>query len=159
MDFILAVQVLVDAEVDFVIIGGWSAILQGSMYTTNDLDLCYSRQPDNLRKLCQALQPFHPRLRDLPDGLPFLWDAVTLSNGTVFTLATDLGIIDLLAEVSGLGGFSEVRAASVLVQAFDRTVWVLDLPGLIAAKKAAGREKDLRILPELEGLLEAREAE
>jgi hypothetical protein len=31
------------------------------------------------------------------------------------------------------------------------------LPALIRAKRAAGRPKDLQVLPELEGLLEAEE--
>lgn len=56
-----------------------------------------------------------------------------------------------------MGDFAQVKAASVLVEAFGRKVWTLDLPGLIKAKKAAGHDKDLRILPELESLLEARE--
>jgi hypothetical protein len=159
MSSLTAVQALVDAGVDFVIVGGWSAILHGSSYDTIDLDVCFSRNPDNLKRLAVALWPFHPRLRDLPADLPFVWDHSTLRNGTIFTLSTDLGAIDLLAEVSGLGGFDEVKAGSVLVQAFDRNVWTLDLPSLIRAKRAAGREKDLRILPELESLLEAEEPE
>ena len=159
MNLVKAVQVLVDGGVDFVIIGGWSAILHGSAYVTNDLDLCYSRLPGNLRKLAQALAPFHPRPRDLSKDLPFVWDEATLRHGTVFTLSTDLGGIDLLAEVSGLGVFEDVKAHSVLLQAFDRSVWTLDLPSLIRAKRAAGREKDLLILPELESLLEAEEPE
>jgi hypothetical protein len=159
MNFVTAVQTLVDAEVDFVIIGGWSAILHGSSHTTNDLDLCFSRHAANLKRLAQALAPFHPRLRDLPADLPFVWDEVTLRNGTVFTLSTDLGMIDLLAEVSGVGGFDEVKSHSELIQAFDRSVWTLDLPSLIRAKRAAGRDKDLRVLPELESLLDAQEPE
>jgi hypothetical protein len=35
MNYIRAVQALVDGEVDFVIIGGWSAVLHGSAYQTN----------------------------------------------------------------------------------------------------------------------------
>jgi len=152
-----AVQVLSDGGVEFVIIGGWSAILHGSAQITNDLDICFSRKPENLGRLAEVLAPYHPRLRDLPQGLPFIWDASTLRNGTVFTLNTDLGIIDLLAEVSGLGTFEEVKAGSVLVEAFGRRVLALDLGSLIKAKRAAGREKDLRALPELEALLEAEE--
>jgi hypothetical protein len=45
------------------------------------------------------------------------------------------------------------------VQAFDREIWTLDLPALIRTKRAAGRAKDLQVLPELEGLLEAGEPE
>ena len=73
----------------------------------------------------------------------------------MFTLTTDLGIIGLLAEVAGIGAYAEVHTASVAVDAFDRRLRALDLRALIAAKKAASRKKDLLILPELEGLLEA----
>jgi len=45
----------------------------------------------------------------------------------------------------------------LLVNAFDRQVRTLDLRSLIAAKRAAGRDKDLLALPELESLLEAQE--
>jgi hypothetical protein len=152
-----AVQVLVDADVEFVIIGGWSAIINGSRFMTDDLDICYSRKPENLRRLAQALAPYHPRLRGLPEGLPFIWDESTLRNGAVFTLVTDLGDIDLLGEVNGLGSFDEVRAGSYVTEAFGRTVRTLDLKSLIQAKRAAGRNKDLTVIPELESLLEAEE--
>ena len=72
MNFITAVHALVDAGVDFAIIGGWSAILHGSSNVTNDLDVCFSRQPENLKRLAGALAPFHPRLRDLPGDLSFV---------------------------------------------------------------------------------------
>ena len=157
MNLELAVQALSDAGVDFIIIGGWSAILHGSARVTNDLDVFFSRKPDNLRRLAQALAPYHPRPRDLPRDLPFLWDAKTLGANTILTLTTDLGIIDLLAEVSGLGSFDEVKAASVSAPAFGREVRTLDLKSLIQSKRAAGRGKDLDVLPELESLLEGEE--
>ena len=159
MNFIAAVQALVDGGADFVIIGGWSAILHGSSSVTNDLDICYSRSPNNLPRVVAALTLFHPRLRDLPQNLPFVWDQATLRNTAILTLSTDLGAVDLLTEVTGLGGFEEVKANSILVQAFDREVWTLNLPALIRAKRAAGRAKDLQVLPELEGLLESGEPE
>jgi predicted nucleotidyltransferase len=152
-----AVQALVDAGVQFVIIGGWSAILNGSAYITNDLDICFARNSENLRRIAQALAPHHPRLRDLPAGLPFVWDQATLRHGTVFTLDTDLGKIDLLAEVAGLGTYEEMTAGSIATEAFGRQVQILNLKSLIKAKRAAGRDKDLVILPELESLLEAQE--
>jgi hypothetical protein len=155
MNFVLAVQILCDAGVEFAIIGGWSAILHGSAYVANDLDLCCSRAASNLKRLADALAAFHPRPSGFPPELPFIWDERTLQGGTVFTLDTDLGRIDLPAEVAGVGDWGQLRKCCVLVPAFDREVWTLDLPGLIRAKRAAGRPKDLLILPELESLLEA----
>jgi hypothetical protein len=153
--FDLAIQALCDAGVEFVLIGGWAAILNGSVRTTRDLDICYARTGENHRRLAAALAPYRPRPREFPADLPFVWDAVTLNSAAVFTLTTTLGAIDLLAEVSGLGTFEKVKAVSKLVHAFDRQIWTLDLPALIAAKRAAGRPKDLQALPELESLLEA----
>jgi hypothetical protein len=159
IDFIEAVRVLKDAAVDFVVIGGWSAILHGVNYTTNDLDICYSRERANLKRLAAALAPFHPRLRDLPPELPFIWDETTLRNATVLTLNTDLGAIDLLAEVSGVGAYEDAVAHSIVVDAFGPEVRTLDLPAIIRAKRASARSKDLALVVELEALLESTDEE
>ncbi|MEP7366658.1 MAG: hypothetical protein ABI972_25660 [Acidobacteriota bacterium] len=159
MNFAVVVQRLCDVDVDFVVIGGWAAIFHGSAHVTNDLDICYARDSANLKKLAVCLAPYHPRPRGLAEGLPFVWDETTLANGTIFTLATDVGIIDLLAEVAGIGGYNDVLASSIEVEAFGRRIRALTLKSLIRAKKAAGRPKDLLQLPELEGLMEVREDE
>lgn len=61
------VQRLLDAlsaaGVDFVIVGGVALTLRGSSRLTVDLDLCYARDRQNLRRLAAALAPYHPRLR------------------------------------------------------------------------------------------------
>jgi hypothetical protein len=145
--------------VEFVVIGGLSASFQGSARVTYDLDICYSRSRSNLRRLAAALAPFRPRPRGFPADLPFLWDERTLQNETVFTLETDLGAIDLLAEVAGVGAYAQAKASSVMVDVFDRRVATLNLAALIRSKRAAGRERDLAALPELESLLEAEEPE
>ena len=92
-----SLQALCDAGVDFVIVGGVSATLHGSAQVTFDLDICYSRSADNLKRLAKALAPFRPRPRGVPDHLPFVWDESTLRNGSLFTLTTELGDIDCLA--------------------------------------------------------------
>jgi predicted nucleotidyltransferase len=157
MRFEAALKTLTEHEVEFVIIGGLAAAFHGSARLTYDLDVCYSRTSSNLKKLSAALAPFHPRPRGFPPGLPFVWDETTLRNASIFTLQTDIGEIDLLAEVAGVGSFREAREQSIAVEAFGLHVLTLDLPALIRAKRAAGREKDLAALPELEGILEADE--
>jgi predicted nucleotidyltransferase len=155
MQFKTSLQSLCDAQVEFVVIGGVSATLHGSARVTLDLDIFYSRVPANLKRVVAALAPFHPRPRDFPADLPFIWDEATLRNSSVLTLQTDLGKIDLLAEVAGLGGWNEVNERAITVSIFDRSIRTLDLASLIAAKRAAGREKDLAALPELESILES----
>jgi hypothetical protein len=150
------VRLLTDGEVEFVVVGRLAAVVHGSAHVTYDVDVCYNRSPDNLERLSHTLAQIRPVLRGAPPVLPFRLDLPTLKAGLNFTPATELGALDLLGEVSGLGGFREALAASDAVELFDRTVRVLSLPALIAAKKAAGRGKDLLIVPELEALLALR---
>lgn len=154
LDVEALLQNLHEQHVAFVVIGGMAAIAQGSAYLTADLDICYSRDAENLHRLVEALHPLAPRLRVPGDqqGLPFLWDAATLRNGLNFTLTTTAGDLDLLGEVAGLGTFEQVRQHSLPVVLYDHETWVLGLDGLILAKEAAGREKDRRLLPELKAL-------
>ncbi|MBI3016121.1 MAG: nucleotidyltransferase [Candidatus Tectomicrobia bacterium] len=143
---------LCKAEVAFVIIGGMAAVAQGSSYVTADLDICYQRQRDNYQRLSQALHPFNPRLRGAPADLPFALDDTTLKAGLNFTLTTEGGDLDLMGEVAGLGDYEAVKAHAEEVELYGYSVWVLTLEGLILTKQAAGRPKDLRLLPELKAL-------
>jgi hypothetical protein len=153
----LAIQTLCDAEIEFVVIGGVCANMHGSATATFDLDICYSPARTNLSRLAGALAPFNPRPKDFPADLPFVWDEATIHNSSLLTLTTNLGEIDLLREVAGVGTYDEVKAASLMVEAYGRRFPILDLPTLIKAKRATGRTKDLLVLPELESLLEAEE--
>ena len=143
---------LCQANVAFVVIGGMAAVAQGSAYVTADLDICYQRQSNNYQRLSQALQPFQPRLRGAPAALPFVLDAQTLRGGLNFTLTTEGGDLDLRGEVTGLGDYEAVKAHAEAVELYGYRVWVLTLRGLIIPKQAAGRPKDLRLLPELQAL-------
>lgn len=146
-------------HVEFVIIGGMAAVAHGSAYLTLDLDLCYSRKKENLERLSEALAPFHPLLRGAPPDLPFSLDISALKSGLNFTLTTDLGDLDLLGEVAGLGDYVQLLSFSEELELYGMACKVLTLEGLIKTKKAAGRRKDLMLLPELEALIEIRKSQ
>jgi hypothetical protein len=145
-------RILYDAAIEFVVIGGAAMHLQGSAYVTKDVDFCYSRTTENIKRLATALHPFDPMLRGAPPGLPFRFDARAIAQGQDFTLTTDLGDLDFLGEVSGLGSYDAVKTMADTMMIDGMPVAVLSLPGLIKSKKAAGRPKDLHALPELEAL-------
>jgi hypothetical protein len=147
-------RLLIQHQVEFVIVGGVAISAHGSSYLTYDLDVAYARTRDNIKRLSAALAPYHPHPRDFPAALPFVWDEQTIKQGANFTLTTDLGNIDLLGEVAGIGGYEEARSQSVVMNLFDLRCQVLSLDALIIAKRAAGRTKDLLVLPELEALRE-----
>ena len=149
---------LLDAgQVEFVVVGGLAMISQGSAYITKDIDLCYARSNKNIVALAACCASIHPYLRGAPPGLPFTFDAATIQAGLNFTLTTDLGDIDFLGEVSGIGTYEKVLAMSEEKEIYDQKIRVLTLEGLIAAKKAAGRTKDKLHLLELEELKKMRD--
>lgn len=135
--------VLTDHQVRFVVIGGVALIARGVQRATEDLDVSYARDRENLVRLAAALHTLHPRLRGVPAELPFVLDEVSLRNGLNFTLDTDLGPLDLLGEVPGLGTYDAVDAVASSLEIEGKSVLVLTLEGLERSKRAAGRPKDL----------------
>ncbi len=148
-DFQRLVEALSERRVDYIIIGGVAMVLHGSSRTTQDFDICYERSPTNLQALAAALSPFHTTLRGAPADLPFRLDAATLRSGLNFTLSTDLGDIDLLGEVTGVGGFRELIDEAVWMDVYGQRVAVMGLGSLERAKRSAGRLKDLADLAEI----------
>jgi predicted nucleotidyltransferase len=150
-----AITSLAEHQVEFVIVGGVAIRLHSSAYITQDLDFCYSRSNDNIRKLAAALSPFNPRPRNFPTDLPYIFDETTLRNGTNFTFATLIGDIDLLGELKGVGDYSDVIEHSIEFEIYGHMIKALSLDALIVSKTAAGRPKDQLVLPELKALREA----
>lgn len=148
---------LVEAKIDFILIGGNAAILHGSARVTLDTDIVYDRSKSNLARIADFLKPHEPYLRGAPPGLPFKLDVRTLQNGLNFTLTTRLGDLDLLGEVTGGGSYQHLLPHSIIIPAFGVKFRCVDLPTLIKLKRAAGRPKDLESIAELEALLEERD--
>jgi hypothetical protein len=124
------------------VIGGVALIARGVQRSTEDLDIAYARDRENLARLAKALETLHPRLRGVSADLPFVLDEASLRSGLNFTLDTDLGPLDLFGEVPGLGTFEHVDAASDELEIAGTRLLVLTLDGLERAKRAAGRPKD-----------------
>lgn len=155
-DFERLLSVLCEGGVEFVLVGGLAATVHGSARLTQDIDVVYSRSAENISRLVAALAPLAPYLRGAPAGLPFDWSSATVRHGLNFTLVTTAGDIDLLGEIAGLGGYADVAKQTIEIQLFGASMRCLDLPGLIRAKRAAGRPKDLETIAELEVLQEER---
>ncbi|MCZ7646880.1 MAG: hypothetical protein M5U26_16595 [Planctomycetota bacterium] len=156
-DFKSVLGTLSGAQVEYILVGGLAAIGHGGSRATFDVDVVYSRAPENVARLVRALSPYHPYPRGAPPGLPFQWDAKTLLRGLNFTLTTDLGDLDLLGEIAGGGTYEELLPRTVDLKVFGEIFRCLDLRMLIQVKRAAGRPKDFEALAELEAILEEEE--
>ena len=127
------------------IIGGVAGRLLGSPSVTDDIDICYARDPANLEALAAALRELGAKLRgpNIPDDLPFLLDAKTLEMGDNFTFRTRAGPLDCLGTPSGTTGFDDLDRDAVEMDLDGLTVRVASIDDLIKMKRAAGRRKDL----------------
>lgn len=150
------IAALVAAGVRFVVIGGVAATIQGSARFTNDIDICYDTSPANVERLAQLLASWHAYLRGVERGLPFVMDARALRTSPIMTLTTDLGDIDVLDAVPGVGNYTAAFKASEAVEIGDVEFRALTLEVLINSKRAVGRPKDVEHLVELEALLALR---
>lgn len=165
IDFSQLLNKLTDEQVDFVLIGGFAAVVLGVPYVTQDIDICYNPEKTNLTRLQRSLASLHPRLRiegltdEEAQSLPFQLDERMLQQSPILTLRTDIAELDMMTTVPGIGSYEQVKEASTEIEVFGTQLLVLDLPALIASKRAAGRPKDLLILPEIEATLRLREQE
>jgi predicted nucleotidyltransferase len=157
IDFPGLLRALVDSRVQFIIVGGAAATAHGAARLTQDLDVVYSRHPENLANLVRALGPHEPYLRGAPPDLPFTLDVETLQHGLNFTLTSKLGDIDLLGEIVGGGGYEQLTSDSIEIELFGVHCLCLGLEKLIQVKRAAGRPKDFEALAELESIRDSDE--
>jgi predicted nucleotidyltransferase len=150
------IRALTHADIRFVVIGGVAATVQGSARFTNDIDICYDTAAENVDRLVTLLRSWNAYLRGVEPGLPFVLDARAFRTTPLMTLTTDVGDIDVLDLVPGVGDYRDVSAASERVTIGDVEFQSLGLEALIASKRAVRRPKDLEQLIELEALLDLR---
>lgn len=151
-DFAAVIRLLGSNGVEFILVGGLSAIAHGLASLTYDVDVVYARSDENIERLVTALAPIQPYLRGAPPGLPFRFDKKTVRMGLNFTLRTQLGDLDLLGEIAGGGTYDKLLPFCSDATAYGTPVKLVSLEKLIELKRAAGRPKDLEMIAQLEAL-------
>jgi hypothetical protein len=156
LDLERLLRALVDGKVDFVVIGGIAAVLHGSARATFDLDICFANDAANLDALGRVLTGLGARLRGVAEDVPFIADGATLKRVDVLTLTTIAGDLDVLRVLSGAPRYDVLRAHADRFDVGGFEVRVASVEDLIAMKTAAGRDKDLSDVAELEAILRLR---
>ena len=143
---------LAKAQVRFVLIGGYACIVHGGTQTTEDIDVCCDFTPDNLLRLQQALSDLSPVHRMTPKWLPLSLTAENCQNLNNLYLDTDLGQLDCVSIVQGLGDFSQVEQMCETIQIEGVQLEVLNRDALIQSKKAMNRPRDRQAVRQLEAI-------
>ena len=148
----LLLQKFADAGLEFVVAGDFAGVLHGSSYVTDHLEICAVLSPENMAKLRAALADQHPFHRVTHKKLSFLEHPPAGQALANLYLETDAGIVDVLGNILGIGGYEELARGAIDIPLFGRRCRVISLADLIKAKEAVGREKDLLVAKELRAI-------
>lgn len=143
---------LIESPIDFVIVGGFAAVLHGCNQTTRDLDICLLLSPDQIPHLRDALMAIHPKHRKMPEKLSFFDHPKDLTNIKSLHLETDLGILDIISTVPGVGEYYDVLKNSDEIELYGKNCFLMSIDDLIKSKKTLGRHRDLIVVDELEAI-------
>lgn len=148
---------LLDAELDFVVVGGVAATLHGVSEPTRDLDVCIRLSPQSWERVVAVIGALNPRFALTVDRRPIALTAAELTEYRNLYVLTDLGRVDFLGEVPPLGSIDRVALNAVTMELDGRTLRVISIEDLLVVKESIRRPKDLEVAAELRALLDARQ--
>lgn len=128
-------------RLEAVLIGNAAAAVQGAPVTTLDFDFMFRDTAVNMAKLRRLskrldaviLRPYYPVSR-------------------LFRVTSDVtGLqVDFMPVIHGVRSFESLRSRAVVIEVDGRTLLAASLDDIIKSKRAAGRDRDLAVLPILE---------
>ncbi len=149
-------EILERHEVHYVVIGGAAAEARGWRGRSLDIDVVPAPDRGNLDRLGAALNELDARLAvgaAEPEGVavPGGFDARLLVTNAVWNLLTSCGPLDLTFQPAGTAGYDDLvkQATREQVPGSGLQVPVAAGADIIRSKAAAGRPKDLAVLPQL----------
>jgi predicted nucleotidyltransferase len=143
--------------VEFVIVGGVCGTLHGVSLVTKDIDVCCPFTRENLLRIERAMKGLNPIHRQTPNKLPLLLTEHLLSSLKNLYLGTDLGKIDFLSEIAGIGGYGAALARSLPISMSYGEFRMLNIDALIESKSAVSRDQDVMAVKQLRAIKERNE--
>lgn len=126
-----------DANVEFLLVGGWAMALHGYGRGTDDLDVFVRASPENARRVFQALGAF---------GAPVAAHGVTpelfAHKGYGYRMGVKPHLIEILTTIDGIDFDEATQGAGTFALEGRKIPFIARAP-LIKNKKAAARPKDL----------------
>ncbi|MEJ5995428.1 DUF6036 family nucleotidyltransferase [Pedobacter sp. Du54] len=135
---------LLQFEVDFIIIGGYSVIFHGYARTTGDVDIWLKPSNENKEKFLLVLKALDFFEEDV-QGIANLDFTTTL----VFAIGEDPEKVEFLTQIS-LVNFEEANQRKIIAEIDELAIPFLHLDDLIRSKINTGRLKDKADIEELQ---------
>ncbi len=151
MQLVELLRVLVRHDVEFVVVGGVAAVINGAPVTTFDLDILHRRTPENVRRLVAALTELDATFRT--DSRKLRPNESHLLGPGHALLATKLGVLDSLGAIEANTTYDDVLSDTFVATIDGLPIRTLTLGRLIRVKEQTGRAKDIAVLPVLRATL------
>ncbi len=146
---------LVEAEAEFVVIGGLALGARGVVRATKDIDVVVAPNPTNLKRVAEvavAAGGHVQRGEALLGSPPSI--AALLETGEQVAIETELGRLDVVQGLEGVPSYGELRARATEADVLGVGVAVCSIEDLREMKRAAGRTRDLADLEDLDAASE-----
>jgi hypothetical protein len=149
---------LIEADVEFILVGGLAAVVQGAPVTTLDIDIVHNQSSENIARLLAFLKSIDAVHRR-PDNSVVRPKEEDISGTGHALFTTRLGPLDVLAVIEEGRAYQDLLEHTVEIEFRGHTVRVLDLKTLVELKRTSRDPKDKQRLPVLEETLRQVEEE
>ncbi len=133
-DYKEMLQLLLEEQVDFIIVGAYALGAHGYPRATGDIDIWVKPDMKNSEKIYKVLARFGAPLDQIEQN-----DFAT--NGIIYQLGVIPRRIDIITEIDGVT-YSEADEDKVTSEVEGLSIPILSLDKLMKNKMSTGREKD-----------------
>jgi len=127
-------QVLLDNDVRFLLVGAYAMGAHGFPRSTGDIDIWVEPSPDNSRRVYRALAQFGAPLGEVDE-------ATFVKVEVVFQIGVAPRRIDIMSAISGVE-FEDAYQHRQTVEIEGTPIPILSYDDLVRNKRATGRDKD-----------------
>jgi hypothetical protein len=139
-------EILARHNVDFILVGGIAAILEGAPVSTFDLDIMVRSTTEDRDRLLEVLRELNARYVD-PAGRTIFPDRKKMETLRIHRFLTDLGPLDVLETIGHGLAYDDLINETAIYQVGGLPVRTLRLGMIIRSKEEANRDKDQATLP------------
>lgn len=140
------------AGVEFILVGGLAAVVQGVPVTTIDVDIVHKQSSENVKRLLKFLKSIDA-IHRRPDDKIIEPTESHLSRHGHSLFVTRIGPLDVLAFIEEGQTYEELLEHTEEIEFRSHIIRVLNLRRLVELKKSSPHPKDKQRLPVLEETL------
>ena len=143
-DYKEMLQILLDLDVKFLVVGAYAMAVYGYPRATGDIDIWIMASPDNSEKIYQALKIFGAPMEQISED-------TFAKEGAMFQLGVAPRRIDLITRIDGVD-FEQAYSnrSDVIIDGINTPL--ISKENLIKNKESTGRAKDKLDVEELRKL-------